>query len=386
MDIVGKINNHKASQSDALKMKINSEYDASQPVAPVKKDVTEVLNNPTSVTPSLATLGGGGNAMAGAEKADKPWERLNEADFEARKAEMNVSDKEYWRSRYEKDPNSAYALLKEHFASDETPEQKRKRERREALGETFRNLGNLIGNAANLYYTHRGGQYIDLNTANEKHREYLERLKEKQEAIQRQREQILVNAKLEDFRNKRAEDAAKKQAEWKTAEGAKEREWKMKYDVYMKELDNAYKLGQIDAQTKAKLAEQSAKTKSDKELESIRQSNRIALKTTPSYGQDKVVTSVTGSDGNVYTRNTKLDDVEVRELSKYVEDWAPYTKVDEDGKETIDYIGAIADAAESGMIPVEVLEQMGYKNGKKDGGFSYGKKSSDKQSKGYSFK
>ena len=160
----------------------------------------------------------------------------------------------------------------------------------------------------------------------------------------------------------------------------------MKYDVYMKELDNAYKLGQIDAQTKAKLAEQSAKTKSDKELESIRQSNRIALKTTPSYGQDKVVTSVTGSDGNVYTRNTKLDDVEVRELSKYVEDWAPYTKVDEDGKETIDYIGAIADAAESGMIPVEVLEQMGYKNGKKDGGFSYGKKSSDKQSKGYSFK
>jgi hypothetical protein len=51
-------------------------------------------------------------------------------------------------------------------------------------------------------------------------------------------------------------------------------------------------------------------------------------------------------------------------LSKYVEDWSPYTKVDEDGKETIDYLGALADASDSGLIPDWKLEEMGYKRSK----------------------
>ena len=80
----------------------------------------------------------------------------------------------------------------------------------------------------------------------------------------------------------------------------------------------------------------------------------------------------------------KLDNVEMRELAKYIEDWSPYTTVDEDGKETIDYIGAIADAAESGLIPTEVLEQRGYKKGKSSGkksieGFGESNKSSNKK-------
>lgn len=359
MNIFGNI----AAKADAMKMKVNSEYDASHPVEPVKKDVTEVLNNPTSDTPSLATLGGGGNAMAGAEKADKPWERLSEGDFERRKDEMNVSDKEYWESQYRKNPDNAYALLKAQWASDETPEQQRKRERREALGETFRNLGNLIGNAANLYYTSKGGQYIDLNTANEKHRERMQVLKDKQEAIQRQREQILTNAKLDDLRREREKEAAKKQNEWKTAEGAKEREWKMKYDVYMKELDNAHKMGQIDAQTKADLVKQAAKAKSEKELESNKQTNRIALKNTPSYGQDKAVTSVRGSDGSILTRSSQLTKEEAMQIVLSRPDYMSITGSYKDDEGKVDWYAAAADVLSSGNMATEELEQMGFKKG-----------------------
>lgn len=269
----------------------------------------------------------------------------------------NASPYEYWTEQVKTNPESTYAIVNQMFASKETPEEKAKRERREQLGEVFNNLGNLIGNAANLYYTHRGGQYIDLNTANEKHRERMQRIKDKQDALDRQREQIILNAKLGDAKTARAEAVAAKKAD----ADAKAKDLQYKRDLALKQIDNAFKLGQIDAQTAANMKRDAAKAKSDKELESFKQQNRINLKTTPSYGQDKVMTSLTGSDGGTWTRNTQLSKEELRELSKYVKDWSPYTKVDEDGKETIDYLGAIADASDSGLIPDYILEERGFK-------------------------
>lgn len=295
----------------------------------------------------------------------------------------NASPYEYWTEQVKTNPESTYAIVNQMFASKETPEEKAKRERREQLGEVFNNLGNLIGNAANLYYTHRGGQYIDLNSANEKHRERMQRIKDKQDALDRQREQIILNAKLGDAKTARAEAVAAKKAD----ADAKAKDLQYKRDLALKQIDNAFKLGQIDAQTAANMKRDAAKAKSDKELESFKQQNRINLKTTPSYGQDKVMTSLTGSDGGTWTRNTQLSKEELRELSKYVEDWSPYTKVDEDGKETIDYLGAIADASDSGLIPDYILEERGFKRSnnsarrKKDGEFSFAS-----QNNGFSFK
>ena len=272
----------------------------------------------------------------------------------------NASPYEYWTEQVKTNPESTYAIVNQMFASKETPEEKAKRERREQLGEVFNNLGNLIGNAANLYYTHRGGQYIDLNTANEKHRERMQRIKDKQDALDEQRKKLILNAKLGDAKTARAEAVAAKKAD----ADAKAKDLQYKRDLALKQIDNAFKLGQIDAQTAANMKRDAAKAKSDKELESFKQQNRINLKTTPSYGQDKVMTSLTGSDGGTWTRNTQLSKEELRELSKYVKDWSPYTKVDEDGKETIDYLGAIADASDSGLIPDYVLEERGFKRSK----------------------
>lgn len=308
---------------------------------------------------------------------------MNEEQFKANQGKMNASEYEYWTEQLKANPGSEYAIVNQMLASKETPDEKAKRERREQIGEVFNNLGNLIGNAANLYYTNKGGQYIDLNTANEKHRERMQRIKDKQDALDRQREQIILNAKLGDAKTARAEAVAAKKAD----ADAKAKDIQYKRDLALKQIDNAFKLGQIDAQTAANMKRDAAKAKSDKELESFKQQNRINLKTTPAHGQDKVMTSLTGSDGGTWTRNTQLSKEELRELSKYVEDWSPYTKVDEDGKETIDYLGALADASDSGLIPDYILEERGFKRSnnsarrKKDGGFSFAS-----QNNGFSFK
>ena len=202
---------------------------------------------------------------------------MDENQFAQNQAKMNASEKEYWVEQAKANPTSTYANLKSYLASSETPEEKAKREKRERLGEVFNNLGNLIGNAANLYYTSKGGQYIDLNAANEKHQARMDAIKAKQDALKQRQDEMLMQYKVADIQA--AREAAAKKEERVAAEKQKqsEREWKMKYDSYMKELDNAYKMGQIDAQTKAKIAEAAMKTQSSKELEDYRQKNRQSL-------------------------------------------------------------------------------------------------------------
>jgi hypothetical protein len=253
------------------------------------------------------------------------------------------------------------------IGDSETPEEKRKRERREAVGEAINGLGNLIGNVANLYYAPRSGYSIDLNTMDDKRRERMERIQAKRDALDNQRQQMILNAKIGDIKAEREAKIA-----------AEERAWKIKYDAYMKKLDNAHKIGQIDAQTKAKLAEQAAKAKSEKELESFKQNNRIALKTTPSYGENKVLDSVKGDDGNIWTRNTKLTPSEIKQIAmssrnyqdKSYQDRFRKTTVDADGQRKtgdIDYNAMAAKVIANGEVPTSVLKQMGFKTeGKKD--------------------
>lgn len=225
----------------------------------------------------------------------------------------NASPYEYWTEQVKTNPESTYAIVNQMFASKETPEEKAKRERREQLGEVFNNLGNLIGNAANLYYTHRGGQYIDLNTANEKHRERMQRIKDKQDALDRQREQIILNAKLGDVKTARAEAAAKA----KNDAEAKAKDLQYKRDLALKQIENAYKLGQIDAQTKAKYAEAVLKAKSQKDLEDYRQKNRESLAESNHQriiereeargGGSRATIRIPRSDGNGYDEYRKND-------------------------------------------------------------------------------
>lgn len=287
----------------------------------------------------------------------------------------DVSQKEYANAMIQKmvaegkNPGE-YLNTLAWLGSAETPEQKAKRERREQLGKVFNNLGNLIGNAANLYYTTKGGQYIDLNSVNEKHRERMQRIKDKQDALKQRQDELLGNARINDIKAERTERAAKVKAE----NDAKAKELEYKRDLALKQIEHAFRIGQIDAQTAANMKRDAAKATSDKELEAFKQKNRITLKTTPSYGEDKVVDSAIGADGNIYTRNSKLTDNEAMQivLSSVPDDeFSQFVTTDENGRERTDWRAAAAYALQKGYVSEDELQQMGFKKGntskKKDG-------------------
>ena len=331
------------------------------------------------------------NPMAGAEQVnfrEKTLQNLSEEDFLKRQKDLNASSQEYYLAQVKAHPESTYYNMRAMLESAETPKEKAKRERREALEATFRNLGNVIGNAANLYYAHRSGIPIDLNTANEKHNERIRQLKEKQDAIQRQREQMFVNAKMDDIKTERAKALAEAKAKAESTENA----LKHQRDLIKLQIENMYKLGQIDAQTKADLLEQTQKTKDAKELASIKHQNSVELKQAPTYRDtkegEKAVDSVKANDGSIWTRSSKVTENEMRQIvDDRLDDPTPFITKDKiNGTEKFDLEAAFAYLAQNGQITSEELEQMGFKKGKtsskKDGGFSYGKK----ESKGYSLK
>ena len=358
-----------ATQSDTPNTSVQATSVTPLSSSTVKENVAKGIHHiPKTVIPEVATIEKPVLEPVDVDKM-KRQQRLNYVQSfgtwaDAEKA-GDISQQEWAYGQIQKmvaegkNPGE-YLNMLSMLGSAETPAEKEKRERREALGETFRGLGNLIGNAANLYNATRGGTPVDLNTANEKHRARMEQIKAKQDALDEKLRETLVKAKMGDMAAERAEKVAEKKSESE----AKAANLKFQRDVYLKEIDNAFKLGQIDAQTAARLKEAAVKADSDKALKALEYEYRVKLKTTPSAGDNKVITSLTGSDGGTWTRNTSLSKEELRELSKWVEDFSPYTTVDKNGKETIDYIGAIADASESGLIPDYILEEKGFKRSK----------------------
>lgn len=299
---------------------------------------------------------------------------MDEDQFAKHQAKMNASDKEYWSEQAKLNPTSTYVNLQNYFASNETPIEKEKREKRERLGEVFNNLGNLIGNAANLYYTSKGGQNIDLNSVNEKHRARMDAIKAKQDALDEQRKQIIMNAKLGDIKNAREVAAAQAKAEREAREKQLERNWKTKHDMLMKQLDDMYKTGQINAENKAKLEQMAFKAKSDKDLENLKGELDRKLKGTASYSdklkENQIVDTLRGDDGNVYGRNIKFNDGELAAMAMAspMSDSEEFREMFRDKKtKEVDYAEMGRWLAATQNIPSEYIIQMGgkVKNGTK---------------------
>lgn len=350
------------------------------------KAAKEAMQKPVEQTITPQSVAGGFQSM-GEFKPQQPvlQKRNAQADYNATRSQAlghesnladpekaqkfwNASPYEYWTEQVKTNPESTYAIVNQMLASNETPEEKAKRERREALGETFRGLGNLIGNAANLYYATKGGTPIDLNTANEKHLERMQRIKDKQDALDEQRKQMIVNAKLSDVKTARAERAAKAKTD---AEAAAD-ELKYKRDLALKQIENAYKLGQIDAQTKAELAKQVAKFKSDKELEAFKQQGRVTLKGMKSGDskaeEEKIGDSAIDSSGNIWTRASKMTDNELGQIAMSSPLYNRYKHNFTDSKTgQVDHRRMAAWLIAEKQIPSSTLEQMGFKQGKTSG-------------------
>lgn len=240
------------------------------------------------------------------------------------------------------------------YGEAESPQEKERRERREALGETFRGLGSLIGNAANLYYASKGATPVDLTSVDEKHRARMEQIKAKNDALDEQRRQILAKAKLGELQAERAERAAKAKAE----SDADAKTLEFKRDVMLKEIENAFRIGQIDAQTKADLEVQTAKAKSEKEIEALKHQYKMDE-------TDDVSESFEDGNGRVWVSKNKLSKAQLTRLASYVEHPEEFKIKKKDGAgnevESDDLIAQAINAIENNRVPENVLKGMGFR-------------------------
>ena len=287
-------------------------------------------------------------------------QNMDEEQFRSAQEGMNASDKEYWSEQARLNPLNTYANLRNYFASEETPDERRKRERREHLGQVFANLGNLIGNAAQLYYTAKGAVPADLNSGAFAENERMRRIKEKRDALKARQDAILAEAKGDDIRNAYNVRLAREKAAADAADKQKGR------DLDLMKFGMKLKADKDKADADRKLKEQQAKETG--------RHNR-AMEANAARAQDKIVDSVIGADGNIYTRNTRLTENEARQIVNSTglngEDLRPFitrkVTVGDFGQETVneevDWMAAAAYALENGMVYPEELRSRGFKLG-----------------------
>ena len=280
---------------------------------------------------------------------------MTEGEFEQNKGQMNASDKEYWAIQAKENPLSTYANLQNYLASGETPAEQAKRERREHLGQVFANLGNLIGNAANLYYTSQGAYPADLNAGAIAENERMRRIKDKRDALKARQDALLAQAKGDDIRSAYSLQLAKDKASAQQAAKDREREDDM-------------------AKFKLKL-DADAKKAGDTLAETRRHNKAMEARAAQQYS--KVLDSGIASDGNVYTRNSKLSENEtIQFVKKYMseDDLKQYVRkevepvynpetnqFENSGRTYVDWDAALGQVLQSGVVPPEELSSRGFK-------------------------
>ncbi len=300
-------------------------------------------------------------------------QNMDEEQFRRAQADMNASEKEYWSEQARLNPLNTYANLRSYLASDETPEEKRKRERRGQLGQVFSNLGNLIGNAANLYYTAKGAYPANLNTGAIAENERMQRIKEKRDALKEKQDELLAQARSTDIRNAYNMRQAREKAQAEAAEN------QMGRDLDLLKWTMKLKADKDKADADRKIKEQQVK-------ETGRHNKTMEANTRSA--QNKVLDSGVASDGHVYTRNSKLSDTEATQLVlKYMTDedlkrfergktefvYNPETKEFERvGRTYIDWDAALGEVLQSGIVPPEELASRGFARSGKNGSAAAG--------------
>ena len=144
-----------------------------------------------------------------------------DGDYETAMKKGDISPAEYVQAMQHKAQTEgreldAYETALKIMKGDDTltPEQQAKKERRERLGQVLSNVGNLIGNVANVYYASKGGLPINLNTAQAANNErYLQAI-ERRKALEQKGKETLLAAKQQDIKAAReAAIEARKQAQ-----------------------------------------------------------------------------------------------------------------------------------------------------------------------------
>lgn len=165
-------------------------------------------------------------------------------DFDEAMQDGGIKPEDFWKLQekaYQEGKRGGYSItdiinrVKSRDPDYETPEQRKKREKEEAISRAISGLGNVISNAANFAFAVKGavpGVYNNQATD-----ERLRQIKEKRDALKRKYDTILMNAELGDVAYQRDMEAAREKAARDQA--LKER---------MKEIEHKYKMGEISSE------------------------------------------------------------------------------------------------------------------------------------------
>lgn len=170
-------------------------------------------------------------------------------DFDEAMQDGGIKPEDFWKLQekaYGEGKRGGYSItdiinrIKSRDADYETPDQKKKREKEEAISRAISGLGNVLSNAANFAFAAKGavpGVYNNQATD-----ERLKQIKEKREALKRKYDTLLMNAELGDVAYQRDVDAAREKA-------IRDQELKER----IKEIEHRYKMGEISAEAAADL-------------------------------------------------------------------------------------------------------------------------------------
>ena len=236
-----------AQQSDALKKQVNAAYESKS--APTETNT--LAGNPNGI--SLYEIGKA-NAATGIANAENSVKNPSP---------INTKEMEDFRNQ----------VIGARDFGVETPEQAAARERRDYIKQGLTGLTEGLSSLANLYYTTKWAPN--------------QKIVSQMPVLQQQlyRERLERDKKLENFRAWQRANADKKEErayqealfDKKQEAANKAAERKAKLDAQEAEIKYLRDLGLIDARKAADLEKQKGKAALDKELEDIRQKNRVAL-------------------------------------------------------------------------------------------------------------
>lgn len=245
-----------------------------------------------------------------------------------------------------------------------TPEEQQKRVRGAQAAQAIGHLGNVLSSFSNLVFTDKGAptqtlpSVPDLNIRSfedrvaEKRRQYIAG---QMAAREQDRKSVLDQFKMQlqqkdDDRKDKLNNARIKELESSDALNKEKEEYQ--------KLVNAG----VPAKQAAELAFKKAQTRA--------QEASAARSMAQAANEGKTVDSVIGSDGNVYTRNSKLTENEAMQIVQSTglegDDLSPFMIEEKDfwgntTKRKTDWFAAAAYALQNGMVDAEELKGRGFK-------------------------
>lgn len=259
-----------------------------------------------------------------------------------------------------------YSFFKDFYKKPDL-EREEKITRRER---TLSLLGDIAKLGGQMFASSNGArQFTPINSQVPKYNERLQRLRDAKRANDADFQNKSLSAFFKDYEAKRADEQFKSKQEAAKAS----MEFKYQRDLTLKQIDQAFQKGMLDAKGKQTLQQQAVKAKNAKELSALNHKYRLGEISARSNSQnERIVDSVIGGDGNIYTRNTKLTPNEAQQMvlgsGMGEEDLAPFLVEERDAlgnvtKTKTDWQAAAAYALQNGMVTPEELKSRGFKFG-----------------------